>query len=181
MKRNRPLSLGLAIVLAGAVALVFAVTGGSAKKARSAVLGGSAISVKQTTLGKTLVDANGRTLYLFQGDKPGVSTLSPAGLAVWPAFTSAGTPPATGGAVAADVGTVAGPGGTRQVTYNGHPLYYYVGDRGAGSTAGQGLNQFGALWYVLSPSGSAITSAPTTSAPAAEGATGEGSGYRSGY
>jgi hypothetical protein len=65
------------------------------------------------------------------------------------------------------------------VTYNGHPLYYYVGDRQAGSTAGQGLNQFGALWYVLSPSGNAVTSAPVTPAPAAEAA--EGGGYRSGY
>jgi predicted lipoprotein with Yx(FWY)xxD motif len=181
MKRNRPVSIVVTLVLVGAVALVFAVTGGSAKKAQSTVAGGSAVGVKQTSLGKTLVDANGRTLYLFQADKPGVSTLSQAGLAVWPALTSAGTPQATGGAAAADLGTIAGPGGTRQVTYSGHPLYYYVGDRQAGSTAGQGLNQFGALWYVLSPGGSAITSAPTAPAPASEGATGEGSGYRSGY
>jgi predicted lipoprotein with Yx(FWY)xxD motif len=176
MKRNRPASLGLAIVLVGVAVLVFAVAGGSAKKAPP-VAGASAISVKQTSVGNTLVDANGRTLYLFEADRRGVSTLSPAGLAVWPAFTGAVTPQAKGGAVAADIGTVAGPGGTRQVTYNGHPLYYYVGDHQPGSTAGQGLNQFGALWYVLSPSGSAVTSVPAT-APAAEGASG---GYRSGY
>jgi predicted lipoprotein with Yx(FWY)xxD motif len=181
MKRNRPVSLALALVLVGALVLVFAVTGGSAKKTQRTVAGGSAVSVKQTVLGRTLVDANGRTLYLFQADRPDVSTLSQAGLAVWPAFTSGGTPQATGGATAADLGTIAGPGGARQVTYHGHPLYYYVGDRQGGSTSGQGLNQFGGLWYVLSPSGSAITSAPPAAAPAAEGATGEGAGYRSGY
>ena len=49
-----------------------------------------------------------------------------------------------------------GRGGTRQVTYGHHPLYYYVGDRKAGDTHGQGLNQFGAKWYVLSPTGSKI-------------------------
>jgi predicted lipoprotein with Yx(FWY)xxD motif len=179
MKRNRPASLGLAIVLVGVAVLVFAVAGGSARKAPP-VAGASAVSVKQTSLGKTLVDANGRTLYLFEADRAGASTLSPAGLAVWPAFTGAVTPQARGGAVAADIGTIAGPGGARQVTYNGHPLYYYVGDHQSGNTAGQGLNQFGALWYVLSPNGNAVTSAPATTAPAAEaeGATG---GSRSGY
>ncbi|HWW91403.1 MAG TPA: hypothetical protein VNY35_11565 [Solirubrobacteraceae bacterium] len=178
MKRNRPASLGLAVALVGVAVLVFAVAGGSAKKA-SPLAAASAVSVKQTSLGKTLVDANGRALYLFEADRAGVSTLSPAGLAVWPAFTSAVAPQAKGGAAAAAIGTIAGPGGARQVTYNGHPLYYYVGDRQAGSTAGQGLNQFGALWYVLSPSGNAVTSAPVTPAPAAEAA--EGGGYRSGY
>jgi secreted repeat protein with Y-X4-D motif len=103
---------------------------------------------------------------------------SPASVGTPPAFTSAVPPQAKGGVVAADIGTVAGPGGARQVTYNGHPLYYYVGDGQAGSTAGQGLNQFGALWYVLAPSGSAVTSQPTKAAPAAEGAS---PGYRSGY
>jgi predicted lipoprotein with Yx(FWY)xxD motif len=178
MKRNRPASLGLAVVLVGVAVLVFAVAGGSAKKSHSSVAAASAVSVNQTSVGRTLVDANGRTLYLFEADKSGVSTLSPAGLAVWPAFTSAVTPQARGGAAAADLATIAGPGGARQVTYNGHPLYYYVGDRQPGSTAGQGLNQFGALWYALSPSGNAVTSAPTTAAPAAEGASG---GYGSGY
>jgi hypothetical protein len=51
-----------------------------------------------------------------------------------------------------------------QVTYAGHPLYYYVGDTKAGLTTGQALNQFGALWYVLNPSGSSITTKPAASA-----------------
>jgi predicted lipoprotein with Yx(FWY)xxD motif len=176
MRRARPLTTGLAVVIIGALVLVFAVTGGSAKRTVP-VAGASAINVKQTPLGKTLVDANGRTLYLFEADKPGVGTLSAAGLAVWPAFTSAGTPRAEGEAVAAKISVGAGPNGSRQVDYSGHPLYYFVGDKRAGSTSGQGLNVFGALWYVLSPSGSAVTGAPATPAPAAEAPSGGGSGY----
>jgi predicted lipoprotein with Yx(FWY)xxD motif len=178
MTRNRSLSAGLAIVLAGLVVLVLVVSGGSAKRAQPRVAAGSAVSVMQTPLGKTLVDANGRTLYLFQADRPGVSTLSQAGLAVWPAFTGTGTPQAKGGANATQISTIAGPAGNSQVTYNGHPLYYYVGDQKAGDTRGQGLNQFGALWYVLSPSGNAVTSAPSAAAPQSTQPNG---GYTSGY
>jgi predicted lipoprotein with Yx(FWY)xxD motif len=174
MKRNRVISSSLAVVVAGIVVLVIAVSGGSANKSKpTPVNGGSAVSVKHTSLGNTLVDANGRTLYLFQADRPNVSTLSRAGFAVWPAFTSAGKPLADGGVSAAHIGTIAGPKGTRLVTYYGHPLYYYVGDKKPGETNGQGLNEFGARWYVLSANGVAMTSAPVAPAPA----TSESSGY----
>ena len=109
MTMTRSLSAALAAILVGGVVLVLAVSGGSAKKAQPSVAAGSAISVKQTSLGKTLVDANGRTLYLFQADKQGVSNLSQAGLAIWPAFTATGTPLANGGASAAAISTIAGP------------------------------------------------------------------------
>jgi hypothetical protein len=68
--------------------------------------------------------------------------------------------------VAGRIGTVTQPRGGSQVTYNGHPLYYYVGDHSPGQTTGQGLNQFGALWYVLGPGGNAVTSPSTSPAPA---------------
>jgi predicted lipoprotein with Yx(FWY)xxD motif len=162
MTRTR-LSLPIvAVVVAAAIVAIVATTGSSAKKA-PAVAPNSAISVKQTSLGKTLVDANGRTLYLFAADKPNVSTLSAAGRAFWPPFTATIKPSAAGGVVAGDIGTVTGATGAAQVTYNGHPLYYFVGDRNPGQTTGQALNQFGARWYVLSPSGTATTSAPGTS------------------
>lgn len=77
--------------------------------------------------------------------------------------------------MAGDIGTVRGATGAAQVTYNGHPLYYFVGDHSSGQTTGQGLNQFGALWYVLSPRGAEITSAPRASAPSPS--TGSGSAY----
>ncbi len=168
-------SAGLAIVIAAVVVAVVAIGGGNATANQSKVAGGSAISIRSTSLGKTLVDANGRTLYLFEGDRAGVSTLSAAGAAVWPRFVSAGPVKAENGAQAALIGTTTSPTGVKQVTYEGHPLYYYVGDSTPGSTRGQGLNEFGALWYVLGPSGNGITHAPSTStaAPAAP-ATGYG-------
>ncbi len=167
---------GLAIVAATVAAAVVAIDGGNAKATQSQAATGSAISIRSTALGETLVGANGRTLYLFEGDRPGVSTLSAAGAAIWPRFVSAGPVKAESGAQAALIGTTTSPTGVKQVTYEGHPLYYYVGDATPGNTRGQGLNEFGGLWYVLGPSGNAITHAPSssTTAPAAPAA---GYGY----
>jgi predicted lipoprotein with Yx(FWY)xxD motif len=167
MSRTRfPLVAAVAVVVAAAVAVIVATSGASTTKPRSTVAAASAISVKQTSLGPTLVDANGRTLYLFEADRPNVSTLSAAGQAIWPPLTATTTPRALSGATAGRIGTVTQTGGGAQVTYNGHPLYYYVGDHSPGQTNGQGLNQFGALWYVLGPGGNAVTSAPSSPAPA---------------
>jgi predicted lipoprotein with Yx(FWY)xxD motif len=162
------LASGVAVVLAAVAVAVFAVGGGKAQASHPGAAGGSAIAIRSTSLGKTLVDANGRTLYLFKGDRPGVSTLSAAGAAVWPRLVSAGHVKAEGGAQAALIGTTTSPAGVKQVTYAGHPLYYYVGDSSPGSTRGQGLTEFGALWYVLGSNGTAITHAPSksTAAPA---------------
>ena len=170
MKRS-PLISTLTILVAGVVVLTIAVTRGSAsqrKPASGAAL--SAVSVKHTSLGNIVVDTKGHTLYLFKADRPNRSTLSREGFAVWPAFAPAGKPQAKGGISAAHIATIKSDG-KRQVTYFGHPLYYYVGDKSSGQTNGQGLKQFGALWYVLSPKGTAVTSAP---APAPT----ESSGYR---
>ena len=57
---------------------------------------------------------------------------------------------------ASALGTTKRKDGSSEVTYHGHPLYYYVGDSGPGSTTGQGVDQFGAEWYVLAPSGNKI-------------------------
>jgi predicted lipoprotein with Yx(FWY)xxD motif len=165
MSRTRFPLLAIAVLVAAVVAVVVATSGASTTKATT-VPAASAISVTQTSLGPTLVDANGRTLYLFAADKPNVSTLSAAGQAIWPPFTATATPRALNGAIAGRIGTIAQAGGPSQVTYNGHPLYYYVGDHNPGQTTGQGLNQFGALWYVLSTSGTAVTSASSSPAPA---------------
>jgi predicted lipoprotein with Yx(FWY)xxD motif len=55
-------------------------------------------------------------------------------------------------------------GGAHQVTYNGHPLYYFIADKAAGDTNGQGINAFGGLWLLLTPSGQALASSATGSA-----------------
>jgi hypothetical protein len=59
--------------------------------------------------------------------------------------------------MAADLGTTTRSNGNKQVTYKGHPLYYYTADTGPGMTSGQGLNQFGAKWWLVAPSGAGIT------------------------
>jgi predicted lipoprotein with Yx(FWY)xxD motif len=172
MKHNRLVDFILAIGAAGLVAATLAVAGGASKLRATRLSARSALSVKRTGLGNILVDGNGRALYLFRADKPNHSTLSRAGFAVWPAFSPVGTPQARGAVSAAHVATIRSDG-RRQVTYYGHPLYYFVGDRASGEINGQGLREFGALWYVLSPNGHAVTSAPSAPARAAT----EPSGY----
>ena len=104
------------------------------------------------TLGSILVAGpKGRTVYLFAADKGPSSTCSGACAEAWPPVTTTGNPKAAGGAVGANLGTITRSDGTKQVTYKGHPLYYYVGDPNGGDTSGQGINSFGAAWYVLSP------------------------------
>lgn len=96
------------------------------------------------------------TVYLFEADKGSTSSCSGACAAVWPPVTTTGHSKAVAGALAADLGTIKRSDGSVQVTYKGHPLYYYVKDGDAKDAYGQGLKQFGAGWYVLAPSGHKI-------------------------
>jgi predicted lipoprotein with Yx(FWY)xxD motif len=98
------------------------------------------------------------TVYLFEADKGGQSACSGACAASWPPVTTAARPQTGGPASASHLGTISRTDGTKQVTYNGHPLYFYAGDTATGDTNGQGLNDFGAGWYVLTPSGNKIDS-----------------------
>jgi Secreted repeat of unknown function len=76
-------------------------------------------------------------------------------------------PEAGAGISAVGLGTAARGDGTTQVTFEGHPLYYYVGDNKPGDSSGQNFDQFGAKWYVLSSNGEAITPAPSSASAAA--------------
>jgi predicted lipoprotein with Yx(FWY)xxD motif len=114
------------------------------------------VNVRSTSLGKILVDSRGRSLYLFEKDTGPKSTCSGACASAWPPFGTKGKPMAGTGVKAALLGTTTRFDGTSEVTYNGHPLYYYAGDQKAGDTNGQDLNQFGASWYVVSPAGKKI-------------------------
>jgi predicted lipoprotein with Yx(FWY)xxD motif len=176
MNRMR-LSIGAIAIVIALAAVVIGATSGGAKTVRLAVGPTSSISVKQTSLGKTLVDANGRVLYLFEADKRDHSVLSAAGRAVWPPLTAVTKPAAGAGVTASEITLIKGPGRSHQVAYNGHPLYYYVSDHAPGQANGQGLKEFGALWYVLSPAGRTITTAPTTSVPAPSSSSSSANGY----
>lgn len=118
------------------------------------------VTTKDTKLG-TVLGAGPKklTVYLFAADTASKSACSGACAKVWPPLTTSGQPRVAGKAVSADLGTITRPDGTTQVTYHGHPLYFYakdVMDGDAGDTYGQGLKSFGADWYVLAPSGNKI-------------------------
>jgi predicted lipoprotein with Yx(FWY)xxD motif len=114
-------------------------------------------------LGTILVDSKGRTLYLFRSDSGSKSTCLGACAAAWPPLPAAGKPTVSGRADASLVGTTTRPDGEQQVTYNGHPLYLYAGDQNAGDTRGQGLTDFGASWYALSPAGQQVSGQASSS------------------
>ena len=76
--------------------------------------------------------------------------------ALWPPLITKVKPVAGLGVRASLLGTTKRKDGKLEVTYNGHPLYYFVSDRKPGQTTGQALNQFGAPWWVLSPAGKEI-------------------------
>jgi predicted lipoprotein with Yx(FWY)xxD motif len=93
------------------------------------------------------------TVYMFEGDKSSTSNCSGACAQVWPPVTTAAAATAAGGAIAADLGTITRSDGTTQVTYKGHPLYFFAKDKDNGDAYGQGVHGFGSDWYVLKPSG----------------------------
>ena len=103
-----------------------------------------------------LVGPDGKTVYLFEGDKNGKPTCAGACTQFWPPVTASGMPSAGSGLDQSKLGTVKRSDGGTQVTYAGHPLYYYSGDTGPGTAMGQGLKAFGSEWYVLGATGDKI-------------------------
>jgi predicted lipoprotein with Yx(FWY)xxD motif len=104
-------------------------------------------------LGKIIVDSKGFTLYDFHKDKGTTSACYGGCAQVWPPLISEGKPQAGEGAMASKLGTTERKDGTTQVTYAGHPLYTYVGDKKPGDATGNDFTSFGAQWYALLPSG----------------------------
>jgi predicted lipoprotein with Yx(FWY)xxD motif len=127
---------------------------------KAATASSTALAVRSTSLGKILTDGRGFTVYDFEADKGTKSACSGACATAWPPV------PATGAAapkVGTDVkeslvGQTTGTNGTKQLTYDGRPLYYYAGDTAPGSTTGQASRSFGAPWYVLTASGQEVKS-----------------------
>lgn len=141
------------LLLAGATAAILsssAVAGG----------GGTSIRIGESQLGRILVDSKGITLYDFPKDKGIVSSCYSACAALWPPLLTNGKPHAGPGVRASLLGTTKRRDGKLEVTYAGHPLYYFVSDRKPGQVTGQALNQFGAPWWVLTPAGKEIHRAP---------------------
>jgi len=154
---------GMLAVGAGVVAVVIAGCGGgggangsSASTASSAGGGATLRVTTDPTLGRIIVDAKGRTLYDFPIDKGTMSVCYGACASLWPPLTTHGRPVAGAGVSAGLIGTSKRHDGTTEVTYAGHPLYYYAPDQTRGQITGQALDQFGAPWYALAPGGREI-------------------------
>jgi predicted lipoprotein with Yx(FWY)xxD motif len=149
--RRRLTAIGIAVLVAGGA------VAGLASVAASKPSAAATVKIRSTKLGKILVDAKGRTLYLFEKDKHGKSACSGACAANWPPLLTTGKPKAGTGARASKLGTTKRSDGKTQVTYGGHPVYRFVLDSNKpGSTKGEGVDAFGAEWYVLGANGKKI-------------------------
>jgi predicted lipoprotein with Yx(FWY)xxD motif len=111
------------------------------------------VGTAKTAIGTVIVNGQGRTLYMFAADKHGKSACYGQCAHYWPPLLTGGKPTARKGAKASLLGTTRRTDGKLQVTYNGRPVYRYIGDTKSGQTSGQGLNLSGGLWWAISPSG----------------------------
>ena len=174
MTRSRPITfLATAAVIPLAALTVAACGGGGAATAatpKSSSGASATVGVANSGLGSILVNSNGRTLYLFKADSATKSACTGACATAWPPLLANGKATAGTKLTASKLGTITRPGGTHQVTYNGHPLYLFIKDTKPGQTNGQGVTAFGAAWFALTPSGN------QASGPASSSGGGGGSG-----
>lgn len=171
-------TFALALLAAGALALVAAGCGGGSssattgsgaestgaesasgekeavKAAPNAEEGTTFVSLGNVSgLGMVLVDSKGMTLYEFQKDQGEESSCYGECAKAWPPLLTAGEPQPSNGADASMLGTTERKDGTMQVTYNGRPLYGFEGDKAPGEANGNNVDAFGAEWYALESSG----------------------------
>jgi predicted lipoprotein with Yx(FWY)xxD motif len=117
---------------------------------------GVTVEVMQTQYGKVLVDGRGRALYLFTRDRSALSRCYSECAVRWPPFLTAGAPAAGAGAQAKLLGRTRRRDGSTQVTYGGHPLYYYISDHLPGQVLCENVEEFGGTWFVVTRRGSAV-------------------------
>jgi predicted lipoprotein with Yx(FWY)xxD motif len=167
MTRRRSVTL-LACAALGLLATLAAAGCSSSKPnpttARSTIMNGhpGSVGVANSGLGKILVDSEGRTLYLFQKDSGTHSACTGSCASAWPPLRASSSPTVGSGANASLVGTTTRSDGNPEVTYNGHPLYLYVGDKKPGDTNGQGITAFGGGWFALSAAGTQVSGQATS-------------------
>jgi predicted lipoprotein with Yx(FWY)xxD motif len=123
-------------------------------------------SLKTATIGgaTVLTNAKGFTLYYFAPDTPTKSNCNGTCAQNWPPVTG----PAAASGVTGTFGTITRSDGSAQATFDGHPLYTFVGDTAPGQASGNGLNAAGGLWHEVTTSGTA---------PAGSSSSGSGGGY----
>jgi predicted lipoprotein with Yx(FWY)xxD motif len=144
-----------------------AASGGSSK--------GVSVSLAKGSGGTYLAGASGRALYLWVADSNGKSSCAGSCAKAWPPLLTKSAPVAGHGVQASDLGTITRSDGGKQVTYKGHPLYYFVEDTSSGTTHGQGSDNFGAKWWLVAPSGSAIETSGSSAAGSGSSSSSSGS------
>jgi len=172
---KRKITVFMVAALSAAV-LVSAALGAASSASSPRASRGAIVALGKTALGKVLVDARGRTLYLFEKDTRGRTACYGACATYWPPLVSAAKPHAGNGVRASLLGVTKRKDGKRQVTYAGHPLYTYVGDTKAGMTTGEGLTDFGGTWDAVAASGRSVESTSSDSNGSDGGYGGYGSG-----
>ena len=159
-----------ALVASLAVALVVAACGGGSYSSSGAKPSASSkpaassttaltIGTAKGSMGTYLTGSSGRAIYLWVADHNGKSVCSGACAQNWPPVTASSLPKAAGGVNAADLGMITRSGSAEQITYKGHPLYYFIGDPSSGTTSGEGSDAFGAKWWLVTPAGVALANA----------------------
>jgi len=158
--RRRALALGLAAAAAGVLAAILATTHAGATTSNAQV------NVRSTALGRILVDARGRTLYMFARDRNGKSACYAVCAHFWPPLIATKAPKTGAGLKASLFKTTVRKDGKMQVVFRGHPLYRFLKDTKAGQTNGEDQLAFGARWYAVSGKGTAVVKAsPPPTAP----------------
>jgi predicted lipoprotein with Yx(FWY)xxD motif len=143
--------MGIRLGAAWLACLVFA-----AATAMAAQAPRSTVTVKASAFGRILFDGRGYVLYAFTRDRRANSTCGGACAHAWPPYILKSRPRAAPEVAAGRLGTTKRPDGSLQVTYAGHPLYYYVGDRKPGQILCQNVTEFGGVWRVVRPSGQLV-------------------------
>jgi predicted lipoprotein with Yx(FWY)xxD motif len=134
------------------------------------------ITTHSTSKGMVLANGQGRTIYWFAKDTPTTSNCSGTCATYWPPVI--GKPAAASGAsLPKGFGTITRAGGQVQATYDGHPLYTYMGDTAAGQISGNGLNLSGGLWWAMTPGGAKLAGSPSGGSTSSPAGTGGGGGY----
>src|SRR5262245_12293414 len=146
MRYLKPFLLAAGVVIAAAIPIASA----------SAASSGAVVKLGPTNLGRVLVDAHGKTLYLWAHDKGKKSTCYGDCAKFWPPLVTKGAASAIGGADSTLLGTTRRSDGRLQVTYAGHPLYYFIQDVKPRQTKGEGLTGFGGRWDPVSAAGTAV-------------------------
>ena len=194
------LLLGIGLISAGAVAVAACGSSASTGSSGSAASGTSSasspsaasnagastssvtISAKSVSgLGNVLVNQKGQTLYMLTSEKGSkITCMASSGcLHVWPEtdLPSGTTAAKAGSGVQSSLlGTVKGAEGKMEVTYNGWPLYTFIGDSSAGQAKGQALTNFGGTWYVLNTAGNPVTTKASAASSGGSSSPSSGSG-----